>query len=41
MQKRPTSTLEMATDHSIRGRVHKLTPSNPGYNVVTTRSFTN
>jgi len=25
MQKRPTSTPEMATDHSIRGRVHKLT----------------
>jgi len=32
MQKRPTSTPEMATDHSIRGRIHKRTPSNPGYN---------
>jgi len=32
MQKRPTSTPEMAMDHSIRGRVHKRTPSNPGYN---------
>jgi len=32
VQKRPTSTPEMATDHSIRGHVHKLTPSNPGYN---------
>ena len=33
MQKRSTSTPEMVTDHSIRSQqVHKLTPSNPGYN---------
>jgi len=41
MLKRPTSTPEMATDNSISGRIHKRTPSNPGYNLVTTRSFTN
>jgi len=41
MQKRPNSTPEMVTDHSIRGCVHKRTPSNPGYNQVTTQSFTN
>ena len=32
MQKRPTSTPEMETDHSIRGHVHKRTPSNLRYN---------